>query len=101
MQRVVHRLLAKAVAGDGQLALWFVVDREREHAAQLLYALGAHVFVKMKDALGIGFRREAMAAAFKVGTKLGEIVDFAVVDDPRAAIFIKDGLVAGGEIDDR
>ena len=100
MQRVMHRLFAEAVAGDSQLAFRLVVDREREHAAQFLHALGAHVFVKMKDAFGIGFRREAMAAAFEVGTKLGKIVDFAVEDDPGAAVFVKDGLVAGGEIDD-
>ena len=45
-------------------------------------------------------RSEAMAAAFEVGTKLGKVVDLAVVDDPGAAVFVEDGLVAAGEIDD-
>src|SRR5450631_601965 len=41
-----------------------------------------------------------MAAAFQLGAECGEVVNLAVEDDPRAAIFVEDGLMASGEIDD-
>ena len=48
VQRVVQRFLAQAVAGEGELALGFIVDSESEHAAQFLYAVRAHLLVEMK-----------------------------------------------------
>src|ERR1035438_4107403 len=35
------------------------------------------------------------------GAKLREIIDFAVIDDPRAAVFVEHRLVAAGKVDDR
>ena len=44
---------------------------------------------------------ETVAAGLKLGAKFGEVVTLAVVNDPSAAIFVEDGLMASGEIDDR
>ncbi len=92
--------LAKAIAGEEQLAARLVIDGDGKHAAQLLNAIGTQVVVEVKDALGVGFGGEAMAAAFEIRTQLGKVVDFAVEDDPGTAIFVEDGLMSAGNVDD-
>src|SRR5581483_7629216 len=77
-----------------------VVKRKGEHASKLLNAISAVLFVEMNDDFGVGVRGKAMAAGFQVRTKLLEIVDLAVVDDPNGFIFVEDGLVPAGQIDD-
>ena len=42
-----------------------------------------------------------MAAAFEFGTEFREVINLAVENDPRAAVFVEDGLMASGKIDDR
>jgi hypothetical protein len=41
-----------------------------------------------------------MTAAFEFGPEFGEIVNLAVENDPCAAVFVEDGLMASGEVDD-
>jgi hypothetical protein len=41
-----------------------------------------------------------MSASFEFGSQFGKVVNLAVVNDPRRAVFIKDGLVATGDIND-
>ena len=41
-----------------------------------------------------------MSFAFQLPTQLGEVVDFSVEDDPDAAIFVGDRLVARHEVND-
>ena len=54
----------------------------------------------MNDAFGVCPGIKAVAAFFQFRTKLRKVVDFAVIDNPGAAIFIENGLVTTGEIDD-
>src|SRR5208337_3007584 len=100
VKRVVQRLLAQAVARQDQLALGLVVDGEGKHAAQFLDAVGAHFFVEMNDDFGIGVGVEAVAAVFELRAKFGKVVDLAVVNDPGAAVFVENGLMASGKVDD-
>jgi hypothetical protein len=41
-----------------------------------------------------------MAAAFELGLELEKIVNLTVINDPGAAIFVEDRLVAAREVDD-
>jgi hypothetical protein len=41
-----------------------------------------------------------MAAALEFRTKVGEVVNLTVENNPGAAVFVKYGLMAPGEIDD-
>src|SRR5208337_5514903 len=43
---------------------------------------------------------EAMPAAFKLRAEFGKVVNLAVENDPCAAVFVEDGLMASGEVDD-
>src|ERR1035437_10510025 len=54
----------------------------------------------MNDALRIAVRGIAMALRFHFATQLIVVVDFTVVDHGDRAVFIADGLVPCGEIDD-
>ena len=96
----MQRLLAQPVARENELAFRLVVNRKTEHAAQFLHAFRAHLFVEMNDDFGIGLGVEAMTALFQFGAELRKIVDFAIEDDPRAAVFVEYRLVAAGKVDD-
>src|ERR1700686_1245141 len=98
MERVMQRLLAKAVASENQFTLGFIIDGEPEHATQLLDAVGAHFFVQVNDDFRVGMRVEMMAPAFEFGSKFGEVVNLAVENNPGIAIFVEDRLMASGEI---
>ena len=52
----------------------------------------------MNDDFGVGMRVELVAALFKPTPQFWKIVDFAVVDDPDAFVFVVDGLVATGQV---
>lgn len=77
-----------------------VPNGESEHAAQMIYAVGAVFFVQVNDALCICVRAEDVAALFQVGAQLREIVDFPILDHPNSFIFVGDRLVAGVQVDD-
>ena len=96
----MQRLLAQAVAGEDQLSFRLVVDGESEHAAQLLDAVGAHVFVEMNDDFGVAVGLEAMALFFELGAEFEEVVNLAVENGPCAAVFVENRLMASGEVDD-
>jgi hypothetical protein len=92
-------LFAEAVASQQQAAAAFVVESESEHATQLGYAVGAHFFVEVDNGFGVTIRDEAVAAAFEIGTKFLEVVDLAIEDDPDGTVFIEDGLMTAGNVD--
>ena len=54
----------------------------------------------MDDHFGVGVGIEAMAGLFEFLAQLGEIVNFAVEHHPDGFVFIVDGLVAAGQVDD-
>src|SRR5271157_314049 len=54
----------------------------------------------MNNDFGVGVGIEAMAAAFELGAEFGKVVNFAVENDPCVAVFVEDGLMSSGEVDD-
>src|SRR5258708_12228264 len=76
VERIVKRLLAQAVAGQDQFAFGLVVDGEGEHATQFLDAVGSHFFVEMNNDFGVPVGAEAMAAAFYLGSKVDDVLEF-------------------------
>src|SRR5712692_4093140 len=57
--------------------------------------------VGVNDGLGVTIGAEVMAAFLKFLLKLTIVVDFPVQDDENAPIFVKNGLVAAGQVNDR
>src|SRR3989337_1747116 len=66
----------------------------------MLNANVAIFFVQVDDAFGVGIRAEAMYL-FQALAQLLVVVAFAVIDNGDGLIFVEDGLVAAGHIDDR
>jgi hypothetical protein len=66
-----------------------------------MQALGPVVFVEVQRDLAVGFRPEAMTTCLEVAAHALEVVELAVDDDVDRAVFIRDWLVAGREVDDR
>ena len=95
--RVVERLDAEAIAGAEQGLRFLVPEREGEHAAEVLHAIGAPFAVGAQDDFGVGLGAELLAADDVAQLKI--VVDFAVEGEPIAG-FIGHRLVAGREIDD-
>ncbi len=108
---VVERLDAESIAGKQharaasaagvRAGLAAAVPKgEGKHAAQMLEAAFAPLFVTVDDDFGVGVRAEMVAARFERRAEMREIVDFAVEDDADRAVFVVDGLMAAAEIDD-
>ena len=96
----VQRLLAHPIARDHHPPASLVHEREREHAAQLVDARDALVFVQMDDRLAVAVRAEAMAAGLEVAAELGVVVDLAVGDERDRPVLVVQGLRAARHIDD-
>src|SRR5262249_32201466 len=60
----------------------------------------AHLFVEMHDDFGIGVGVKLVAAGDQFFAQFREIVDFAVEHDPDRLVFVVDGLVSAGEVND-
>ena len=99
-QRVVQRLDAQSVARQQQTPAARVIDRESKHAAQLLNTIASHLLVEMDDHFCVAVSVENVTAAFEIRTKLGEVVNFSVVDDTDGFVFVENRLVTSGEVDD-
>ena len=83
MLGVVERLLAGAIAGEVELLLAVVVEREREHPrAAAQDAVEPPALVALDQDLGVGQSREFMAQLFEFVSDLLEIVNLAVEDEP-------------------
>ena len=55
----------------------------------------------MNDDLGVALGAELMTQGLQLGHQLLVVVDFAVEDDSDAAVFVKKGLLTGGDINHR
>src|SRR5215216_369148 len=97
---VVKRFLSNAVARDEHFALFLVPDCEGKHAAQVLHASRAVLFIAMNDRFRIGVGLECVTVFFEIGSQLLEVIDFAVEDDRDCAVFAGDRLSATREIND-
>ena len=91
------------IAGHEYLRPTFaeVANCEGEHSIEASDAVRAHFFVEMQDNFGVGVGAEAMAFGYELAAEGGEVINFSVVGDPDAAIFIRHRHVAvGGKVED-
>src|SRR5688572_7008966 len=72
---VVERLNTEPVASDEQLLFALVPNRKRKHAAQVLNAINAVFFVKMKNGFSVAVGLVNVAAGFERLAKAGVVVD--------------------------
>src|SRR2546421_5808602 len=96
----MQRLLAETVTRQDKLPRHLVINGQPKHATELLHTIGAHLFIKVNDDFCIRLGIEAVTAAFQLRSKFGKIVDFPVKNDPRAAVFVENRLMASGQVDD-
>ena len=97
---VIEWLDAQTVAGDEQLALAFIPNRKREHAAQVLNASRAVLFVEMQDRLRVRVRAIAMTARFEQRAIVCMIIDLAVIDDVQRLVLVRHRLMPARDIND-
>src|SRR5579871_1114016 len=88
--KVIERLDAEVIASDKQRrrSRAQIADRKRKHSTKPLDAIGAFLFVQMKDHFSVGMRNETVPLAFEFGAQTGKIVDLTVVRDPDRAVFV-------------
>ena len=98
--RVVHGLDTHAVARKEQGLLVAVPQGKGEHAPQSVQAGLAPGLPGMHDHFGIAARPEAIAQNLEFGHQLAVVVDLTVEDNAHGTVFIEQGLLAGGQVDD-
>ena len=99
MNGIVKGLDPKTVSGRHKHLVALVPENERELTSQVFKAVGAEVFVQMQRYLAVGFRSKFVPALFQFVALAFKIIELAVDDDPYAVVFIRNGLIAGREID--
>ena len=100
-QREVHRLDAQAVARHEEGLAVAVPQRKGEHAAQSLHAVFAPGLPGVHDDFGVALGVEHMAQRLQLRNQRLEVVDLAVEDDDHRPVFVEQGLLPGGHVDDR
>ena len=88
---------SRAIKRDFRFA---IPDSEREHAAKVLDAVLAILLVEMNDGFGVALGAIVMAARDQALAQNAVVVDLAVENDPKCAVFVAERLVAGRKIDD-
>ena len=93
MAREIERLNPHAVARQHQTPVRFGPQGYREHAAQAGEGGGLPFPERGQHNLGVGLRVEAVAAALQLVAQHRVVIDFAVENDCRVAVFRDDRLV--------
>jgi hypothetical protein len=99
--RVMQRFDAQAVARHEKNLLLAVPQGKGKHAAEVVHAIDAPLFPGMHDGFGIGAGAEGMAESGQFRDQIDEVVDLAVEHHPDAVILVRQGLLTGGDVDDR
>src|SRR5262249_49044509 len=99
VERVVQRLLAKAITRQQQALAAFIPYSECKHSAEGMHAIRAMVLIKVHDHFGIGVGIKAMASRLQPCSELGKVVYFTVEYGPDGPVLVVNRLPAGGEID--
>src|SRR5882757_381765 len=97
---VIERLDPEAIAGNEECLLISVPDREREHAAQILHALGSVLLIEVNDGFRVAVSTVGMSTGNEWFAQAGVVIDLAVEDNGDRAIFVGDGLVAASDVYD-
>ena len=78
-----------------------VPQRDRVHARDAIEKLVAVLLVEMQDDFDVAVSAERVPGLEELRAQLAVVVDLAVADDPESFVFVRDGLMAAGEVDDR
>src|SRR5690349_4577317 len=77
-----------------------VVQGDGKHAAKFLNALCAQFLIEMNDNFGIAVGIETVPTLFEVIPQFRKVVDLAVENNPDGLVFVMNGLMTTGKIDD-
>src|SRR5437899_2496671 len=99
VERIVQRLFAEAIACQQQTLAVFIPQPESKHSPKMVNTIRTVVLIEVHDHLSVTVCIELVTASFQLVSEFGEIVDFAIENDPDAAIFVVDGLMPGRQID--
>ncbi len=97
---VIKRSYAQPVSRQEQLLFTGVPNGDRELAIEVVQAVRAVILVQVQDDFRVAVGGEAMPAPLQFRAQFDVVEHLAVEDDPQAAVFIADRLVAAGEVDD-
>ena len=97
---MVHGFDTQAVTRQKEGLLVAVPQGKGKHAAKALDAVGAPGFPSVDDDFGVALGVKHVAQRLQLGNERLVVVDFAVEDDHDRAVFIEQGLLAGGDVDD-
>jgi hypothetical protein len=98
--RVVEGFNPESIAHGQQQLVRFVPEHKGEFPAQVSDAMRAELFVEVQGDLAIRARAEAVTALFQLTTLALDVIKLAVHDAADALILVRDGLVAGRQVDD-
>src|SRR5687767_12953881 len=65
----------------------------------MTHTIIAVFLIEMEDAFRIGTRPELVSTLEQVRIQVGEIMRFAIEDDPERLVFVGNGLVAAFDVD--
>jgi hypothetical protein len=91
---------AEAISGEGDLVARLVKESDGELAAELAEDVLATFLPEVGDEFGVAMGDEVVAALEEFGALLAIVEEFAIEDDGDGAVFVCDGLLAIGEVDD-
>ena len=96
----VQRFDAQPIAREQQSPFRRIPDGKREHAAKPVNAIVTPLLVGVHDGFSVRLRTVAVPAILEVTPDRGVVVDLPVVDDPDRAVFVRERLLAGAQVDD-
>src|SRR5712692_5201509 len=92
---VKQRLLADAIARQKKRLGSLVPNCEREHAAQMLRAVGSVFVVCVDDRFGVAVGIKLVAETFQLRAQFAVVVNLSVENDPGGLVLIVNRLLAG------
>src|SRR5712691_8060105 len=98
---VIQRLLAKPITCCQETVAISVPNGEGEHAAQVLDTLITVLLIGVNDSLSITTCGKVMTMTLQFFPQLPVVIDFAIEDNHDALIFIKNGLMAASQVNNR
>src|SRR5574341_508975 len=96
---VKQRFLANSIPREKKRLGTLIPNRERKHAAQMLWAIGAILFVSGNDRFRVAIGIELVAKLLELLAQLAIVVNLSIENDPFRAIAAMNWLLPGCQID--
>ncbi len=100
MEIIMQRFHAEMVANQQQLVVVFIEQSKSKNAIEFVHKCGSFFFIKMYQHFRIAGSVELMSLLKQISFQFFIIIQLAIEDDADAFVFIKDGLIAGTQVDD-